>query len=148
MTSPAATNITKIDLVQLWMIHAGLVIFQLLIRRCSIDTNAVTNLKLRDKSTPVKHQICNIIGDCLITKTIARVRTGHHRGMKFDRDGKRTHRNFDSCLDIELTTAYIFDCRAILAALQETGVLFSSAYLYVDNIQQIARTVIWAHGIV
>ncbi|GFW81144.1 hypothetical protein TNCV_4805121 [Trichonephila clavipes] len=42
-----------------------------------------------EKSSPVKPQICNISADRLITKTIARLRTGHHRGMKIDRDGRR-----------------------------------------------------------
>ncbi|GFV43844.1 RNase H domain-containing protein [Trichonephila clavipes] len=52
-----------------------------------LDANTVANFKLREKSIPVKHQICNISGDRLITKTIARLRADHYRGMKFDRDG-------------------------------------------------------------
>ncbi|GFS78510.1 uncharacterized protein TNCV_3147631 [Trichonephila clavipes] len=66
--------------------------------------------------------------------------------MKFDRDGRRTYRNWYNCLDTELTPAHIFDCPAVLAAVQEIGVFFSSTNLYVDNISQIARTVIWVHG--
>ncbi|GFY00521.1 RNase H domain-containing protein [Trichonephila clavipes] len=85
----------------------------------SLDANTVANLKLKEKSIPVKHQICNINGDRLITKTIPSLRTGHYRGMKFDRDGRRSCRNYDSCLDTKLTPAPIFDCPAILAALQE-----------------------------
>ncbi|GFS80010.1 hypothetical protein TNCV_751251 [Trichonephila clavipes] len=42
----------------------------------------------------------------------------------------------------ELTHGHILDCPAILAAVQEIGFLFSSTNLYVDNIGQIARTVI------
>ncbi|PRD22890.1 UNVERIFIED_CONTAM: hypothetical protein NCL1_47888 [Trichonephila clavipes] len=91
-------------------------------------------------------QIFNISGDNLIIKTIARIRTGHYRGMKFDRDGRISYRNCDNCPDTELTPAHIFVCPAILAALQEIVVLFSSTKLYVDNIQLSARTVIWAHG--
>ncbi|GFV28149.1 uncharacterized protein TNCV_678371 [Trichonephila clavipes] len=73
-----------------------------------------------------------------------RLRTGHYRGMKFDRDGRRSYRNCDNRLDTELIPAHIFDCPAILAALQEReiGVLFSSTNLYVDNIEQIPQTVI------
>ncbi|GFX32088.1 uncharacterized protein TNCV_4099371 [Trichonephila clavipes] len=67
--------------------------------------------------------------------------------MKFDRDGRISYRNCDNCPDTELTPAHIFVCPAILAALQEIVVLFSSTKLYVDNIQQSARTVIWAHAI-
>ncbi|GFX48921.1 uncharacterized protein TNCV_2797141 [Trichonephila clavipes] len=67
--------------------------------------------------------------------------------MKFDRDG-RTYRNCDNCLDTELRPAHIFDCPTILAALQEIRVVFSSTNLYEDNIEQIARTVIWAHGVI
>ncbi|GFW40468.1 hypothetical protein TNCV_1020251 [Trichonephila clavipes] len=52
-------------------------------------------------------------GDRLITRNIARLRTGHHRGMKFDRDGRRSYRNWDNCLDTELTPVHVF------AALQE-----------------------------
>ncbi|GFT37268.1 uncharacterized protein TNCV_1127071 [Trichonephila clavipes] len=48
--------------------------------------------------------------------------------------------------DIEPTPTHIFDCPAILAALQEIGVLFSSTNLYMDNIEHISRTAIWAHG--
>ncbi|GFX11664.1 RNase H domain-containing protein [Trichonephila clavipes] len=80
-----------------------------------LDANAVANFKLREKSIPVKHQICNISGDRLITKAIAKLRTGRYRGMKFDGDGRRSYQNFDNCLDTELTSAHIFDCPAILA---------------------------------
>ncbi|GFW27806.1 uncharacterized protein TNCV_766871 [Trichonephila clavipes] len=83
-----------------------------------------------------------------MTKTIARLRTGQYRGMNFDRDGRRSYRNCDNCLDTELTPAHIFECPAILAALQKIGVLFSSTNLYVDNIEEIARTVIWAQAII
>ncbi|GFU58506.1 uncharacterized protein TNCV_697651 [Trichonephila clavipes] len=94
-----------------------------------LDANAVENFKLRKNSIPLRHQICNISGDRLITKTIARLRTGNYRGMKFDRDGRRSYRNCDNCLDTELTSAYIFDCPAILASLQAIGVLSSSINL-------------------
>ncbi|GFX15429.1 RNase H domain-containing protein [Trichonephila clavipes] len=79
-----------------------------------LDANSVANFKLREKSISVNHQICNISGDRLITKTIARLRTGHYRGMKFDRVGTRSYRNCDNSLDTELTPAHIFDCPAIL----------------------------------
>ncbi|GFW18290.1 hypothetical protein TNCV_4008291 [Trichonephila clavipes] len=49
-----------------------------------LDVNTVADFKLREESIPVKHQIS---GDRLITKTIGRRRTGHYRGMKFDRGG-------------------------------------------------------------
>ncbi|GFU42736.1 uncharacterized protein TNCV_3139351 [Trichonephila clavipes] len=64
--------------------------------------------------------------------------------MKFDRDGIRNYRNCDNCLYTELTPAHIFDCPTILAAFQDIRVLFPSTNLYVDNIEQIARTVIWS----
>ncbi|GFX36022.1 uncharacterized protein TNCV_4215441 [Trichonephila clavipes] len=56
----------------------------------------------------------------------ALLRTGHHRGMKFDRDDRRTYRNCDNCLETELTPVHIFDCPIIRAALQERnkGLLF------------------------
>ncbi|GFS97733.1 uncharacterized protein TNCV_2558871 [Trichonephila clavipes] len=110
-----------------------------------LDANAVANFKLREKLIPVKYQICNISGGRLITKTVAWLRTGHYRGLKFDRDGRRSYRNCDNCLHIELTSAHIFDCPAILAALQKIRFIFSSINLYVDNIEEIARTVIWIH---
>ncbi|GFW28117.1 hypothetical protein TNCV_2817951 [Trichonephila clavipes] len=68
--------------------------------------------------------------------------------MKFASDGRRTYRNCDNCLDAELTPDHAFDCPAILAALQETGIIFLSTNLYVGNIAQIARTDIWVHGTV
>ncbi|GFU95641.1 RNase H domain-containing protein [Trichonephila clavipes] len=108
-----------------------------------LDANAVANFKLREKSIPVKHQICNISGDRLITKTIARLRIGIYRVIKIDRDDGRTYRNCGNCLDTELTPAYMFDGPAIFAALQKIWVLFSSTNLYVDNIEQIAGTIIW-----
>ncbi|GFV19373.1 RNase H domain-containing protein [Trichonephila clavipes] len=113
-----------------------------------LDANAVPNFKLREKSIPLKHQICNISGDRLTTKTIGRLRTGRLRGMKFERDGRRTYKNCGNCLDTELTAAHIFNYPAILATLQEILVLFWSKNLYVDNIEHIAKTVIWAHGTV
>ncbi|GFU94955.1 RNase H domain-containing protein [Trichonephila clavipes] len=77
------------------------------------------NFKLREKSIPEKYQICNISRDLLIPKFIARLRTGHYRGMKFDRDGRRSDRNCDNCSDTELTPAQISHCPAILADLQK-----------------------------
>ncbi|GFU56132.1 uncharacterized protein TNCV_711941 [Trichonephila clavipes] len=62
-------------------------------------------------------QLCNISGNRLVTKSIARGRRGHHRGMKINRDGRRTYRNCDTCLNTELTLAHILDCPAIPAAL-------------------------------
>ncbi|GFV83315.1 uncharacterized protein TNCV_1900411 [Trichonephila clavipes] len=95
--------------------------------------------------TPVvKHQICNISGDRLITKTIARIRTALHRRMEFDRDGGKTYRNCDICLDTELTSAHIFDCPDILAALPEIGALFSTTNFYVDNVSQNSHQGPWS----
>ncbi|GFX09145.1 hypothetical protein TNCV_4167241 [Trichonephila clavipes] len=54
----------------------------------------------------------------------------------------------DNCLDAEPTPAHIFDCLAILATLQEIGVLFSSTNFYVDNVEQSTRTVIWANELI
>ncbi|GFW59590.1 hypothetical protein TNCV_3222402 [Trichonephila clavipes] len=47
----------------------------------------------------------------------------------------------------ELAPAHIFEC-PLIAALPELGIILSSTNFYVDNIEQIARTVIWAHGTV
>ncbi|GFX59818.1 hypothetical protein TNCV_1778571 [Trichonephila clavipes] len=88
-----------------------------------LDANAATNLKLRKKSSPVKHQLCNISGDRLITEIIPRLRAGHYRGMKINWDGK-TYRKCDNCSDTELTPALIFDCPAILAAVKKCGPVF------------------------
>ncbi|GFV40002.1 hypothetical protein TNCV_4412331 [Trichonephila clavipes] len=59
--------------------------------------------------------------------------------MKFNKDGRRSYRNSGNCLDTELTPVHIFDCPAILAALQEReiGVFFSSTNIYVDSIEQM-----------
>ncbi|GFU13756.1 hypothetical protein TNCV_939711 [Trichonephila clavipes] len=66
--------------------------------------------------------------------------------MKVDGDGRRSYRNCDNCLGAELTPAHIFDFLAVLAFLQKIGVLFSSTDLYMDSIEDIDRTVIWALG--
>ncbi|GFW00369.1 RNase H domain-containing protein [Trichonephila clavipes] len=114
-----------------------------------LDANAIASFKLRGKSIPVQHPICNISGDCFKTKTIAGLRIRYYRGMNIDRDGKRIYRNcIITVFNTKLTPAHIFDRPAILAALQEIRVLLSSRNLYVGKIQQIARTVIWALGTV
>ncbi|GFV43939.1 uncharacterized protein TNCV_492641 [Trichonephila clavipes] len=95
---------------------------------------------MREESIPVKHQLRNISEDHLKTKTITRLRTGHYREMKINRYGRRTYRNCDNSPDTELTSAHIFDCPAILSALQEIGVLFSLTNLYLDNIEQMAKS--------
>ncbi|GFW18997.1 hypothetical protein TNCV_165101 [Trichonephila clavipes] len=59
---------------------------------------------------------------------------------------QNSYRNCNKCLGEQLTSVDIFDCPAILDALQEIGVLLSSKNLYVDNIEQFARIVIWARG--
>ncbi|GFX92149.1 uncharacterized protein TNCV_1740691 [Trichonephila clavipes] len=65
--------------------------------------------------------------------------------MNIDRDG-RTYRNCDNYSDTDKTSAHIFNCPALLVAVQEIGVQFSSTNLYADNSEQTARTVIWVHG--
>ncbi|GFT60264.1 hypothetical protein TNCV_4970811 [Trichonephila clavipes] len=73
------------------------------------------------------------------------LRTGHYRGMKFYRKGRRSCRNCDNCLDTELTPAHIFDCPAILGALpKKRGSLRQQCGVdaYVENIEENARTVI------
>ncbi|GFW64695.1 uncharacterized protein TNCV_700981 [Trichonephila clavipes] len=126
----------------------GLVIFcdstvalQAILNRGSRITEEICSRLFRLQELE-KQKICNISEDRLITKTITTLRTDHYRVMKFDSDGRRSYRNCDNCLDTELTPAHTFDCSAILATLQEIGVLFSSTNLYEDNIEQIARTVI------
>ncbi|GFV01450.1 DUF4817 domain-containing protein [Trichonephila clavipes] len=79
--------------------------------------------------------------------TITRLRTGHFSGWEIDRNGRRTYWNFDNCPNTELTPAHIFDCPAILIALQEMGALFLSTHLYEDNIEQIARIEICAYNV-
>ncbi|GFW78587.1 uncharacterized protein TNCV_2243871 [Trichonephila clavipes] len=109
------------------------------VKLTNVDRSAAIK---RLRSTAVKDQICNTSANSLITKTIARLKTGHHRGMEFDRDGRRTYKKCDNCLEIELIPAHIFDCPAILAALHRN----LSTNLCVGNIEQIARAVIWVHG--
>ncbi|GFW40828.1 uncharacterized protein TNCV_4368761 [Trichonephila clavipes] len=92
------------------------------------------------ESIPVKYKLCNINGNRLVSKTVDRLRTDHNRGVKIDRDGRRTYKNCDNCSDTELTRAHIFDCPAIFSALSEIEALFSTRNLYADNAEQIART--------
>ncbi|GFY08376.1 hypothetical protein TNCV_1357821 [Trichonephila clavipes] len=47
----------------------------------ALDANAVSNFQLSVRSIPVKHRISIVSGDHLLTQTIARLRTGHQRGM-------------------------------------------------------------------
>ncbi|GFV41246.1 uncharacterized protein TNCV_1231611 [Trichonephila clavipes] len=68
------------------------------------------------------------------------LRVGHYREMKFDRDGRRSYRNCENYLDTDLTPAYIFAIQLLLL------LFFSSVNLFVNNIEQIARTDICAHG--
>ncbi|GFX53303.1 RNase H domain-containing protein [Trichonephila clavipes] len=112
-----------------------------------LDANIIANFKLREKSIPVKHRICIISENHLITKATAKLKIGNHKGMKIDKHS-RTCRNCDNSLDTELTPAHIFNCPAIVASLQIIGLLVSSANFYRDNIEQNAGTVIWAHGTV
>ncbi|GFW64625.1 uncharacterized protein TNCV_700311 [Trichonephila clavipes] len=77
-----------------------------------LDANPISNFKLREMSIPVNHQFCNINRDRLITKTLARLRTGDYRRMMVDRDGRRTYRNCDNNSDTELEPAHIFGCLA------------------------------------
>ncbi|GFV48531.1 hypothetical protein TNCV_5068161 [Trichonephila clavipes] len=88
----------------------------------SVDANAAANFKLREKSIPVNYQIYNISGDFLITKTIARLRTCHYRGNKFNKDG-RSYRSYD-CLDTELTTANILTVQLSCCSTKNWAFLF------------------------
>ncbi|GFT95277.1 uncharacterized protein TNCV_3325871 [Trichonephila clavipes] len=78
----------------------------------------------RESSILVKHQLCNISGDRLMTKTISRLRAGYCREIKIDRDGRKTYRNCGNYSDTELALAHIFDCPTILAAPQEIRILY------------------------
>ncbi|GFV39036.1 hypothetical protein TNCV_966011 [Trichonephila clavipes] len=52
---------------------------------------------------------------------------------------KNIFRKMKSFFKKIVTPAHIFDCPAILVALKEMGILFSSTNIYVDNIEQTAR---------
>lgn len=47
---------------------------------------------------------------------------------------------------MELTPAHIFDCPAIIADIIKIEFFFSKMNLYVDNIVEITKAVISAHG--
>ena len=102
------------------------------------DGNAITKSILRENSIQVKHQLCEINADRLITKTIIRLRNGHYRGMKISKEGGRVYRNCNICPYTRLTTCHIFEYPAISASLTEIGVLPSLIDIYEDNNQQIA----------
>ncbi|KAF8763673.1 hypothetical protein HNY73_021831 [Argiope bruennichi] len=99
------------------------------------DANAIAKSKLREKSIPMKQLICNINADRSTTKTIARLRTNHHRGMKIDREGRKVYKKCDNCPDTQLTPCHSFECPAMSVNQGEMGVLPSLIEQYDDNIK-------------
>ena len=70
---------------------------------------------------------------------------GHHRGMRFGREGKKHYRKFDDCLETELTPDHIFNCLAIVTNLLTISVLPTTLDLYEDKIKLIVKAVIDVH---
>lgn len=70
------------------------------------------------------------------TKTIVRLRTGHHKRMKIVRSGRKTYRNCNNCTDTVVTPTNIFYSLAILAALQNNHFL-NDSNLYGNQIVQM-----------
>ena len=76
----------------------------------SLNENGIADVKLREKLYPKNSHICKINADQLITNTIVRLRMGHQRGMRIDREGRKYYRKCDNYSETELTPDHIFNC--------------------------------------
>ena len=111
----------------------------------SFDANAVAKRKLCHNSKK-KFSLPELNYDRAITTTIARLRTGHLKGMKILPDGSRTFPKCKHCPDIQLDPTHVLSCPSISAALFKIDLNCTRETLYSDKAENVAREVLHAFG--
>ncbi|GFS96420.1 RNase H domain-containing protein [Trichonephila clavipes] len=115
-----------------------------------------TTITLDDANAVAKHRIMNHTFkkplvtefDCprIITSTIARLRTGHLKGMKIHPDKTRSYVQCKHCPDLQLTPNHILECPTVATKLLKMGMvpLRDSLWelLYSPDAPRIAEAVI------
>ncbi|KAF8776798.1 hypothetical protein HNY73_013743 [Argiope bruennichi] len=104
----------------------------------ALDANAVA--RQRFCTNQKKFSVTNYKRD--IRTTIARLRTGHLRGMRLMSDGSRLYEECRHCSDGLLDPEYIFSCRFIISALFKIHIACTRDIPYSDKPEDVARAVL------
>ncbi|GFX19497.1 hypothetical protein TNCV_2074061 [Trichonephila clavipes] len=109
----------------------------------------------RGESLPHRYKKTLIVDfDCSrnLTSIIARLRTGHFKGMKISSDKTRTYIPFKNCTEAQLTPDHILECPALTPHIIRLGMvpLASELHevLYSADAPRLAEAVQRAHDII
>ncbi|GFW71522.1 RNase H domain-containing protein [Trichonephila clavipes] len=115
------------------------------------DANAVANYRL----LPHRYKKPLIVDfDCSrnLTSIIARLRTGHFKGMKISSDKTRTYIPCKNCTEAQLTPDHILECPALTPHIIRLGMLPLASklreVLYSADAPRLAEAVQRAHDII
>ncbi|GFU20290.1 hypothetical protein TNCV_4933651 [Trichonephila clavipes] len=115
------------------------------------DANAVANYRL----LPHRYKKTFIVDfDCSrnLTSIIARLRTGHFKGMKISSDKTRTYIPCKNCTEAQLTPDHILECPALTPHIIRLGMVPLASelreVLYSANAPRLAEAVQRAHDII
>ncbi|GFU73790.1 RNase H domain-containing protein [Trichonephila clavipes] len=115
------------------------------------DANAVANYRL----LPHRYKKPFIVDfDCSrnLTSIIARLRTGHFKGMKISSDKTRTYIPCKNCTEAQLTPDHILECPALTPHIMRLGMVPLASelreVLYSADAPRLAEAVQRAHDII
>ncbi|KAF8782068.1 hypothetical protein HNY73_012401 [Argiope bruennichi] len=81
-----------------------------------------------------------------IRTTIARLETGHLRGMRIMSDGSRLYGECRHCPGVQLDPEHIFSCCSIILALFKIDIECTRDILYSDKVEDVAKDFLHAFG--
>ncbi|GFW86859.1 ribonuclease H [Trichonephila clavipes] len=115
------------------------------------DANAVANCRLLPHRSK-KNLIVDFDCSRNLTSIIARLRTGHFKGMKISTDKTRTYIPCKSCTEDQLTPDHILECPALTPHIIRLGMVplasELSEVLYSADAPRLAEAVQRAHDII
>lgn len=85
-----------------------------------VDANAAAKRRIFDSKFS-KPSIPDLNCPRHLSSIVARLRTGHLKGMKIAPDNTRSYVPCGNCSDAELTPEHIFDCQAVIRSLFQLG---------------------------
>ncbi|GFW72136.1 RNase H domain-containing protein [Trichonephila clavipes] len=115
------------------------------------DANAVANYRLLPHRYK-KHLIVDFDCSRNLTSIIARLRTGHFKGMKISSDKTRTYIPCKNCTEGQLTPDHILECPALTPHIIQLGMVPLASglreVLYSADAPRLAEAVQRAHNII
>ncbi|XP_055944550.1 uncharacterized protein LOC129975513 [Argiope bruennichi] len=110
----------------------------------ALDANAMARQRLCTNRKKLSLTILNYRRD--MTTTLARLRTGHLRGMWIMSDGSRLYVECRHCPGVQLDPEHVFSCHSIISALFKIDIDCTRDILYSNKVEDVVKAVLHAFG--